>query len=295
VRPSLLTLAERAMDGETSLPAGATVLVAVSGGPDSMALLHVLSRVAPPRALTVIAHGVDHGLRAGAARELDLAEEGAAKSGVPFGRTAVAVAPGGNLQARARAARFEALAAAAREAGASAIATAHHADDRAETVILRLLRGAGPAGLAALPPRAPAVLGDEASIGGLELIRPLLRARRADIEAHLERHAIAFAHDPSNDDPRYLRTRVRRELLPLLTELSPGIVDHLVALADQLAGESVAGRDAPLPRATRLALAELARSRSPSARVWLPGGLVASAPQADDRARRKKGGAGGRK
>lgn len=275
--PSLLTVARRALAGEAKLSRGATLLVAVSGGPDSMALLHVVARLAPRLGLAVRAHGVDHGLREGAAAELALAADLSRALRVPFGTTRVDVGRGGNLQARARAARFAALAAAAAAAGASAIATAHHADDRAETVLLRLLRGAGPAGLAVLPPRAPLARTD------LELIRPLLRARRADVLAHLARHGVRFATDPSNDDPRYLRVRVRRELLPLLAELGPGIVDHLGALADQL-GALAADAPAPgLPRATVEALAKLVRSPGAEGRIWLPGGLVV---MRDPRARR---------
>ena len=273
--PALLTLAKRALTGEAKLDRGAVLLAAVSGGPDSMALLHVLSSLAPKLGIVVRAHGVDHGLRREAKRELDAAASFAEHLGVTFGRTRLKVAPGGNLQARARAARYEARAAAAHACGAGTIATAHHADDRAETVLLRLMRGAGPRGLAVLPPRAP--LGEGP---GLELLRPLIRARRADIRAHVERHAIPFATDPSNEDPRFLRVRVRRELLPLLEELAPGIVGHLVALADQLAELDVAAADRsgsfPLPRSTQVALAALVRSRSTTARVWLPGDLVVS-------------------
>lgn len=312
------------MLGETKIPRDAAILVAVSGGPDSMALLHVLARLGEELGVRVLAHGVDHGLRPEARAELDLAEALARSVSVPFARTTVQVEAGGNLQARARTVRFAALAAAARSAGANTIATAHHADDRAETVLLRLLRGAGPRGLGVLPPRAPLVLGagalgagelaagalgtgalaagtpdagddDEPAPEGdatsrahtLELVRPLLRARREDVLSHVARHALRCAADPSNADPRFLRTRVRAELLPLLTDLSPAVVDHLVALADQLTHATRETRampeDAetmafPLPRATQTALAALARSRSPRGRVWLPQGLVASVP-----------------
>jgi tRNA(Ile)-lysidine synthase len=270
VKPSLLTVAKRALAGEAKLEPGAGLVIAVSGGPDSMALLHVLSRLAPKLQITLHAHGVDHGLRVEASRELDVAEEFAEHLGVPFARSRLHVARGGNLQARARTARFEALATAARAVGARAIATAHHLDDRAETVLLRLMRGAGPRGLAVLPARAP--------LGGhddVELLRPLLRARREDVLAHVSRHAIPFSTDASNRDPRFLRVRVRRELMPLLEELAPGVTRHLVALADQLAdpGEGE-GRAFPLSRSSQAALAELVRSRSTTARVWLPGALV---------------------
>lgn len=235
--PSLLRLAERVIREEDLVPRGATVLCACSGGPDSTALLHVLGRLRERLPFSLVAHGVDHGLRAEAAAELDVAARVAASLKVPFAITRVAVTPGGNLQARAREARFGALRAAARRAGATRIATGHTADDRAETVLIRLLRGAGPEGLAALPPAAPLPdgAGDAARGGAITLIRPLILARRVDVAAHLARHRIAAASDPSNEDPRFLRVRVRRELLPLMEELSPAIVDHLCTLAEMLA------------------------------------------------------------
>jgi tRNA(Ile)-lysidine synthase len=270
MNPSLLTIAKRALTGEAKLERGSKLLAAISGGPDSMALLHVLARLGPPLGIEVHAHGVDHGLRTEAAGELDVAEDFAARVGVPFARTQIRVARGGNLQARARAARFEALAAAARQVGARTIATAHHADDRAETVLMRLMRGAGPRGLAALPPRARLSDHDD-----LELVRPLLRARREAVHAHVARHAIPYATDASNHDPRYLRVRVRHELMPLLVELAPGIVEHLVALADQLGEIDAAEAGSfPLSRSSQAALAQLVRTRSTTARVWLAGGLV---------------------
>jgi tRNA(Ile)-lysidine synthase len=277
VKATLLTVVRRALLGEAKVAPDSTLLVAVSGGTDSMALLHVLARLAPKQRLLLHAHGVDHGLRAAAKTELDNAEAFALHLGVPFSRTELHVEKGGNLQARARAARYSALERAANACGATAIATAHHADDRAETVLLRLLRGAGPRGLAVLTARTPLAQTD------IALIRPMLRARKTTIVEHLTRHGIPFAEDPSNLDPRFLRVRVRRELLPLLADLSPGIVEHLTALADQLAvsaDESAASY--AIPRATQTALRELAKSRSKVARVWLPGGLVA---MVDDRAR----------
>ena len=267
--PTLLTLTARSVEKNALFTRGDRVVVAVSGGPDSMALLHVLARLRTKLGHELVAHGVDHGLRAEATTELDRAEALAGSLGVAFARTRVSVPRGGNLQARARDARYGALIEAATKAGARTLATAHHADDRAETVLIRLLRGAGPVGLAVLPPRAPSPHAAE-----VFLVRPFLDARRAAIEAHLARHGVPFAQDPSNRDPRYLRTRVRHELLPLLTELSPSIVTHLCALADQLL--SSADGTPIFPRATRDALVALARTRSAKARVLLPGGLVAS-------------------
>jgi tRNA(Ile)-lysidine synthase len=260
--PTLITLAKRALTGEVALPRGARVLVATSGGPDSMALLDVLASLRHDLGLSLVAHGVDHGLREDASRELDLAEAHAKRVGVPFARTRVRVAPGGNVQARAREARYTALRRAMAREKADAIATAHHAEDRAETVLIRLLRGAGASGLAVLPAR------DE------DLIRPLLRATRRDVDLHLERHAVPFSRDPSNEDPRFLRTRVRREVLPLLSLLDPSIVGHLCDLADDLGAlrEDAAGHYR-IPRAARLALARLATTKASRASVLLPGGL----------------------
>jgi tRNA(Ile)-lysidine synthase len=276
---SLTTIVRRALEpgrGEASLARGSVVLVAVSGGPDSMALLSIAARLAPRLGLAVRAHGVDHGLRPEAAKELDLAERFATAIGVPWDRTCVAVPRGGNLQERARTLRWRALVAAALPHGAT-IATAHHADDRAETVLIRVLRGAGVRGLAVLPARALAPGGPEVAV-----IRPLLRARRTDVLLHLERHGVPSAIDPSNTDPRYLRTRVRRELLPLLEQLDPNIVEHLSSLAEECVRASAPdewgapGLHAALPRPTQEALASLIRTGSRTARVWLPGGLVVS-------------------
>lgn len=284
---SLATIARRAMTsaGECALPPGTPLVVAVSGGPDSMALLDVLARLGPRLGLEILAHGVDHGLRPEAARELDLAEAFAATVGVRFDRTRVAVPRGGNLQARARELRWTALASAARDRGA-AIATAHHADDRAETLLMRLLRGAGARGLGVLPPRATAPVSPP--LPEITVVRPLLRARRADILLHVERHAVPFARDPSNEDPRYLRTSVRHAVLPLLEELDPHVVRHLETLADELAGAEPRGKSplwaSSLPRPTQEALTHLMTSGSRAARVWLPGGLVVSV---DPRARRR--------
>lgn len=233
--PTLITIAHRTLLEECGPLTSRTVLAAVSGGGDSQAMLSVLARLAPKLGFRLLAHGVDHGLRREAADELALAEALANRLGVPFGRTSLGLARGGNLQARARDARYSAL----REVAAphdALIATAHHADDRAETVLLRLLRGAGPRGLAVLAPRAQ------------DVIRPLVRAGKRDVLLHLERHCLDFAQDPSNKDAAFLRVRVRAEALPLLERLSPQIVRHLNALADALNGSSLpelSGLEAP--------------------------------------------------
>lgn len=270
--PTLITIARRAIQDEIGVSRGERVLLAISGGADSMSLLSVLARLAKQLGFSVAAHGVDHGLRSEARTELDLAQTFAGSLGVPFSRSQLAVPQGGNLQARARDARKAALRSRAAEIGADWIATAHHADDRAETVLMRLLRGTSPAGLGVLPPRAQI------------WIRPLIRACKSDIVAHVRRHRVPFVDDPSNQDLRFLRVRVRRELMPVLKQLSPRIVPHLNALADEiLMSVSVGARGSadepllelglsPLGTAQRFALRSMLEQRSRSARVRLKGG-----------------------
>lgn len=266
--PTLLTLVSRALREECGVSRGSRVLLALSGGGDSTALLHALSLLRKKQGFFLVAHGVNHGLRPEARAELDQAEALCAALGVAFSRTDLSVASGGNLQARARDARRAALGAAAQRAEAELIATAHHADDRAETVLIRLLRGAGPRGLAVLPPRTGV------------WIRPLCRVRKSDIVLHLARHGLAFSEDPSNHSLRFLRTRVRHELLPLLEQLSPRVAEHLCALADALAEAperapvllDECGIALPLNRAQRVQIERAHALGQRLARVTLAGG-----------------------
>ncbi|MFI5302639.1 MAG: tRNA lysidine(34) synthetase TilS [Polyangiales bacterium] len=220
--PALSTRARRVLD-EAQLAEGTTIVVACSGGIDSQTLLDVLAHVVlrdRRRGLCLHAHAVDHGLRASAVEEIELARVLASARGVPFTTERLEVAAGGNLQARARDARWRSLRRLAASFGAGTrIATGHHRDDRAETVLIKLLRG-GPLDAFAV---LPAVEGDR--------LRPLIEASRVEVTAHAARRALDFARDPSNDDPRFLRSRVRHELLPLLESLDPAVRDHLTALA----------------------------------------------------------------
>ncbi len=263
--PALRRLALGTIRDERLFGRGDVVLVACSGGPDSTALLHVLALLRRELGHEVIAHGVDHGLRTEAREELALAAELGDKLGVPFEVTRVDVEPGGNLQARAREARHRALQDAAAQRGASVIATGHTADDKAETVLLRLLRGAGPRGLAVLEARAPAPVAPSGSAFPRDLVRPLIRARRADVLLHLDRHDLVHARDPSNFDPRFTRVRVRRELIPLLEDLSPRIVEHLCAFADMLG--AICPTDDPLGDLGQAQRATIERAQKKGARI----------------------------
>ncbi|WP_367159809.1 tRNA lysidine(34) synthetase TilS [Erythrobacter sp.] len=176
--------------------------MAVSGGPDSLALL-LLAHAALPGRIAVAS--VDHGLRAEAAGEVAMVEALCAERGIPFTALAVEV-PRGNLQSRAREARYEALARWVREQGCGALATAHHADDQAETLLMRLARGSGLAGLAGVRAHGH-VPGSE-----ILLVRPLLSWRKRDLETVVAAAGIEPARDPSNEDEAFDRVRVRRHL-----------------------------------------------------------------------------------
>lgn len=176
--------------------------LAVSGGPDSLALLLLASEALPGQ---IAVASIDHGLRPEAAGEVALVGRIAGERGIPFAALKVSLAPG-NLQAEARAARYAALACWADETGLGAIATAHHADDQAETLLMRLNRGSGLAGLAGVRPRG--------RIEGSEtlLLRPLLGWRKAELVAVVTEAGITPAEDPSNTNPAFDRARLRAAL-----------------------------------------------------------------------------------
>jgi tRNA(Ile)-lysidine synthase len=175
------------------------VAVAVSGGGDSLALLWLAAQALPGR---VTALTVDHGLRAAAADEAALVARCAAERVVAHRLIRLDTAPGpGNLQAEARAARYAALAGACREAGIGVLLTAHHADDQAETLLLRLARGSGLGGLAGVR--------EQALLAGIEVRRPLLAWRRAELARVVADAGWTAADDPSNRDPRFDRTQAR--------------------------------------------------------------------------------------
>jgi len=210
------TIEERALLGR-----GARVVVACSGGPDSAALLHVLGRL-DGLDLRLSAASVDHGLREGSAADVAVARALAERLEVPFAALAVDVGAGASVQAQARAARYEALRAHARDVGAHAIAVGHTLDDQAETVLSRLLRGAAVSGLSGIAPaRADGV------------VRPLIDCRREAVRAHVARFDLPHVADPSNADRRFERVRLREALLPALAEEDPNVAIHLAALADE--------------------------------------------------------------
>ena len=179
-----------------------TLLIAVSGGPDSTALLVMAAEWAARSGARIAAATVDHGLRPASAAEAQTVAALSAKLGVPH-TTLVwkGVKPSTRLQERARDARYRLLVEHARAIGADAIATAHHADDQAETILFRLIRGSGVAGLAGM-----AAMSER---DGMTIARPLLAVPKRDLVAFCRLRKLPFADDPSNADPRFARPRLR--------------------------------------------------------------------------------------
>lgn len=213
----------RTLEEHSLLERGDRVLCALSGGADSTALLHVMLGVAARLGVEVEAATVDHGLRPESAAEAERAVAHARSLGATAEVLTLSLAPGPGTQERARAARYERLAAHAAARGVQAIAVGHTLDDQAETVIARLLRGAGLRGLAGVLRRRED-----------GVIRPLLDCTRAEVESYLAHHRIVpSVEDPSNRDARFQRVRVRTDLLPALARESGDIARTLAALADE--------------------------------------------------------------
>lgn len=212
------------LDRENLLPRGARVVVAVSGGGDSVALLRLLAAVAPDRELSLTVVSVDHRTRPETVEEVRFVADLAAGLGLPFRAVALAEDGAGRSEDALRRDRLRALAETARECEASWIATGHQADDAAETMLMRLLRGTGLDGLGGIRPRHG------------PLVRPLLAFRRAELRDWLRGNGARWLDDPSNDDVRRLRARVRHLLLPALRAVSPDLPGDLAGTAAALRG-----------------------------------------------------------
>lgn len=219
VAAPLVKTVEATLGRHAMLTGGETVLVGVSGGADSVALLLALLTLADAWRLDLRILHVDHGLRPDSAADAAFVRRLGERLGVPVDVSAVRVGAG-SVEAAARVVRHAALEAAADRVGAARIALGHTADDQAETVLMRLLEGTGVRGLAGIPP-----------VRG-RIIRPLIEARHRDALGALEAAGLPWLEDPSNDDRKFFRNRVRHELLPLLGAVyEPDIVARLTAVA----------------------------------------------------------------
>ena len=260
------------------------VAVAVSGGRDSMALLHCTARSAQALGIEVIALHVHHGLMPQADAWAERVRRTCLRWKLAFAvqRLAGQPAKGDSIEAWARRGRYLALAAMARNAGAGLVLLAHHRRDQAETFLLQALRGAGPAGLAAMP--------RQASRDGIVWVRPWLSATHEAIEAYARRHRLRFVEDPSNTDVRYARSLLRASAMPALRRAFPDAESALLASAARCAEaqavlDEVAQADlAALSDGHALRLAPwraLSAARQANAlRAWLRAQLGRGAPQA---------------
>jgi tRNA(Ile)-lysidine synthase len=208
------------------LQPGERVVAAVSGGADSMALLHALWEMRREFRLHFVVAHLDHGLRPEAAQEKSFVRKAAAELGVPFISRKADVRQKQlderlTLQEAAREARYAFLQEAAKAQRATKIALGHTADDQAESIMMRLLRGSGTRGLAGIPP-----------VRGGIFIRPLIEVWRKEVESFLEERKVTYLTDPSNRSPHFLRNRVRHELLPILQQYNPRFRQTLVQMAD---------------------------------------------------------------
>lgn len=254
-RPSDLVAALRRADAEGGLFApGMRLVVAVSGGPDSIALLDALRHYAPERGLGLHLAHLDHRLRPGSVEDAAWVAQLAAAWGLPATLDArdvgrLAAETGRGTEEAARRARYAFLAAVARRVGAPLVVTAHSADDQAETVLMHFLRGSGLGGLRGMAPLADYPL-DAAEIAALEdlpatpsadwpprLARPFLGVSRAELLAWLVERELAARADPSNADPAFLRNRIRHSILPLLETVNPNLRATLARNAAAIEGD----------------------------------------------------------
>lgn len=231
------------LSGELCLPSSARLVLALSGGLDSMVLLHALAALRSGFPFALRAIHIDHALHPDSAAWGRACAQVCAQLAVPFDVRPVTVSTvaADGVEAAARRARYAALGELL--APGEILVTAHQRDDQAETVLLQLLRGTGVAGLAGMPARV--------AFGGNELVRPLLGFVRAALEAYGRSNGLTWIDDPSNADPRLRRNFLRTEIMPRLRAVWPeadrmlvraaGHAAEAVALLDELADGDLAG------------------------------------------------------
>jgi tRNA(Ile)-lysidine synthase len=197
----------------------ARLLVAVSGGPDSVALLDLLAGSRAALGVELVVAHVEHGIHPASAAVAEQVQAFATELGLPLVAQSLALGPG-TTETRAREARYGALEQLRNQVSADWIVTAHHADDQAETVLMRVLGGSGPAGLAGMATRHGRVL------------RPLLPFRRDELARHVQRYGSRIWNDPANQDAKHLRSWIRNEILPSLERRIPDVRSRLGRVAE---------------------------------------------------------------
>ena len=232
VAEPLLSEVRNALVGRCGVPSGAHLVVGVSGGCDSVALLSLLSELAPELELQLTVAHLDHGLRAESAADAEFVRMLCCGLQIPcvVQRSDVGAgvaAGGGSIEMVARDARHAFFKQVVSHQDACGVVLAHTADDQAETLLLNLCRGSGLHGLTGMRPRR--------EVDELVLLRPLLGARRSDLEAYLMDLGTTWREDPSNTDRKHLRNRVRHDVVPALSNVNGAVVAHLAALAEQVA------------------------------------------------------------
>ena len=269
--PFLVAAVDRVLRATGMPPRSSTLVVGVSGGADSVALVDALASLRRRRGFRVLAAHLDHGLRPGSADDAAFCAELCRSLDVPLrvdraDVRARAARERGGLEQAARRERYAFLRRVKEEEGAVAIAVAHTRDDQAETLLLRLLRGAGATGLGGMRPRSRDVL------------RPLLAVSRGEVLAQLRERGLAWREDPSNDDLDHRRNRVRHELIPYLEErFNPAIRASLARTASLLADEA-----AHVRREAETLLATISREEDGALLLGRP--ALADAPAAVARA-----------
>ena len=212
-------------------PAESRLLLAVSGGADSLALLHIMAHLRSVYPLSLTVATLNHGLRPEAAEEVAFVQEMAAKWTIPCVAGNVQLA-GVGIEAAARKARYDFLAEVAQSTSSEYIVTAHQADDQTETILMHLLRGSGLQGLIGMKMIAPLPYHPES-----RLIRPLLPFSRQSIEAYCAEHRLEAHQDSSNFDTSYRRNAIRHEIVPRLRQLNPQLDAALARLGEIAAAE----------------------------------------------------------
>jgi len=238
------------------LKKGDRVMVAVSGGSDSVSLLLALLALRRTLGIEIFAANLDHGVRGKeSARESDFVGDMAAELGVECIRGKLKLIKAGvdkiSLEEKLRKKRYEFFVCAAQKTGCSVVATGHNLDDQAETVLMRMIKGSSASGLAGIPPVRLE--------GDIKIIRPLIRTSKREIMLFISKARAQYVEDSSNSDTKFLRNRIRKEVLPFLEQINPAVRSSLVNISDSVREEVLFSSAARKDKAERILVASRSR------------------------------------